>query len=46
MELAAARVKVLSVEQISERLGECFRLLTGASREALAHHRTLHATME
>jgi len=35
IELAAARVKVLSVEQIAERLDDRFRLLTGGSRTAL-----------
>src|SRR5262249_31825629 len=32
IELAAARVKMLSVEQIAERLDDRFRLLTGGSR--------------
>ena len=35
IELAAARVKVLSLEQIAERLDDRFRLLTGGSRTAL-----------
>ena len=35
IELAAARVKGLSVEQIAPRLDERFRLLTGGSRTAL-----------
>jgi DNA-binding CsgD family transcriptional regulator/Tfp pilus assembly protein PilF len=46
IELAAARAKVLSVEQISERLRDSFVLLTGGGRTALAHHRTLRATIE
>jgi non-specific serine/threonine protein kinase len=46
IELAAARVKVLSVEQIAARLGDRFRLLTGGSRTALPHHQTLRAAME
>ena len=46
IELAAARVRVLSVEQIAQRLGDAFRLLTGGSRTALPRHRTLRATME
>jgi len=46
IELAAARAKVLSVEQISERLDDCFRLLTAGSRTAMPRHRTLHATMD
>ncbi len=35
IELAAARVKVLAVEQIAARLDDRFRLLTGGSRTAL-----------
>jgi non-specific serine/threonine protein kinase len=46
IELAAARVRVLSVEQISERLEESFELLSGGGRTALAHRRTLRATMD
>ncbi|MDB4883673.1 MAG: Signal transduction response regulator / Disease resistance protein [Gemmatimonadetes bacterium] len=46
IELAAARVRVLSPEQIARRLDDAFRLLTSGSRTALARHRTLRATME
>jgi non-specific serine/threonine protein kinase len=46
IELAAARVKVLSVEQIANRLDGSFGLLSGGSRTAMPHHRTLHATMD
>jgi predicted ATPase/DNA-binding CsgD family transcriptional regulator len=46
IELAAARVRVLSVEQIAERLDDCFRLLTGGSRMALPRQRTLRATID
>jgi predicted ATPase/DNA-binding CsgD family transcriptional regulator len=46
IELAAARVKVLSVEQISSRLEDSFALLTGGGRTAPIHHVTLRATME
>ena len=46
IELAAARVRVLSPEQIARRLDDAFRLLTTGSRTALARHRTLRATME
>ncbi len=46
IELAAARVNVLSVEQISERLVDCFRLLTGGSRTALPRHQTLRALID
>ena len=45
IELAAARVRALTVEQISERLDDCFRLLTSGSRAALPRHRTLRATI-
>ena len=46
IELAAARTRVLSVEQISERLKESFSLLSGGGRIAMAHHGTLRATMD
>ena len=45
IELAAARVKVLSLEGIAERLSDRFNLLTGGSRAALPRHQTLRATM-
>jgi predicted ATPase/class 3 adenylate cyclase/Tfp pilus assembly protein PilF len=46
IELAAARVKLLSVEQIASRLDDRFRLLTGGNRTALPRHQTLRATMD
>ena len=46
IELAAARVKMLSVEQIAARLDDRFRLLTEGSRTALPQHQTLRATMD
>jgi predicted ATPase/class 3 adenylate cyclase len=46
VELAAVRVKGLSVEQIATRLDDRFRLLTGGSRTALPHHQTLRAAMD
>ena len=46
IELAAARAKVLSIDQIRERLDDRFRLLTGGSRTAMARHQTLQATIE
>jgi predicted ATPase/class 3 adenylate cyclase len=46
IELAAARVAVLSLEQIAERLNDRFRLLTGGSRTALPRHKTLRGAME
>lgn len=45
IELAAARVTMLSVDEIAERLDDRFRLLTGGSR-ALPRHQTLHAAMQ
>ncbi|MGH3090644.1 MAG: ATP-binding protein, partial [Rubrobacteraceae bacterium] len=46
IELAAARTRVLSAEQIDARLDDCFRLLTTGSRTALPRQRTLQATMD
>jgi predicted ATPase len=46
IELAAARVKVLAVEQIVARLDDRFRLLTGGSPIALPRQQTLRAMME
>ena len=46
IELAAARVRVLSPTQIAERLDDAFRLLTSGNRTALPRHRTLRAAME
>ena len=46
IELAAARVNVLGVEQIAARLGNAFRLLTGGSRTALPRQQTLRALMD
>jgi len=46
IELAAARVKVLRVEQIAERLDNRFHLLTGGSRTALPRHQTLRGTID
>lgn len=45
-ELAAARVNVLSVEQIAVRLDDAYHLLTGGRRTALPRHQTLRATMD
>jgi predicted ATPase/class 3 adenylate cyclase len=46
IELAAARVKGLSAEQIASRLDDRFRLLTGGSRTALPRQQTLQATID
>lgn len=46
IELAAARLRVLSLCEIARQLDDRFRLLTGGSRTALARQRTLHNTVE
>ena len=46
IELAAARVRALSVEQISARLDDRFGLLTGGDRSAAPRQRTLRAAIE
>jgi predicted ATPase/DNA-binding CsgD family transcriptional regulator len=46
IELAAARVSALGVEQILARLDDRFRLLSDASQRVPARHRTLAATVE
>ena len=44
--LAAARLRILPVEQIAARLDNAFRLLTGGSRTALPRHQTLQALID
>jgi DNA-binding NtrC family response regulator/predicted ATPase len=46
IELAAARVRVLGVEQILARLNERFRLLTGGSRTTIPRQQTLRAALD
>lgn len=46
IELAAARVKVLSVSQIAERLSDRFRLLSGGTRTAMPRQQTLRALID
>ena len=46
IELAAARTRVLTVEQISEKLQDPLGLLTTGSRTAAARHQTLRATLQ
>lgn len=46
IELAAARVRGLKVEQIAQRLDDRFRLLTGGSRTALPRQQTLRALID
>ena len=45
VELAAARVRVLSVAEIAGRLEDRFALLRGGPRDAPQRHRTLHAVV-
>ena len=46
IELAAARVRDLSIQQIAQRLDERFRLLTTGSRTAPPRQQTLLSTLE
>ncbi|GHH11877.1 ATP-binding protein [Streptomyces lanatus] len=45
-ELAAARVRVMSVAEITRRLEDRFALLRGGPRDAPRRHRTLHAVVD
>ncbi|TDD64135.1 ATP-binding protein, partial [Actinomadura rubrisoli] len=46
IELAAARLRVMTPEQIAVRLDDRFRLLSAGSRTALPRHKTLRAVVE
>ena len=46
LELAAARVRALTVRQIAERLDDRFRLLTGGVRTVMPRHQTLRAAID
>ncbi len=46
IELAAARVKVLSVAQLNKRLDDVFHALSGGNRTALPRQQTLQATID
>lgn len=46
IELAAARVRVLSPTEIARRLDDQFRLLTSSDRGVLPHHQTLRALID
>ena len=46
IELAAARTKVLSVDQIAARLDDRFRLLTAGTRTAMPRHQTLQGVLD
>ena len=46
IELAAARLRTMSLGQLATGLDDRFRLLTGGSRTAVPHHRTLRAVVD
>jgi predicted ATPase/class 3 adenylate cyclase len=46
LELAAARVKILSIPNLAQRLNERFKILTGGSRTALPRQKTLGALID
>ncbi len=46
IELAAARVRMMSAEQIAAGLGDRFHLLTGGTRAVLPRHQTLRASVD
>ncbi len=46
LELATARLRMLSIDQIAERLHDRFRLLTGGRRTALPRQQTLQALID
>jgi len=46
LELAAARTRILTPDQIAARLDDVFHLLVGGSQAVLPRHRTLQASIE
>ncbi len=46
IELAAARVRLMSVQEIADGLADRFHLLTGGVRTALPRQQTLHASID
>ncbi|MEV6286491.1 BTAD domain-containing putative transcriptional regulator [Kribbella sp. NPDC051770] len=46
IELAAARLRTMTLDQLADRLDDIFRLLTGGSRTALPRQRTLRAVID
>jgi predicted ATPase/DNA-binding SARP family transcriptional activator len=46
IELAAARMRVLSLRQLAERLNDVFGVLTGGARSAPPRHQALRATLD
>ena len=46
IELAAARLRTMTIDQLASRLDDRFRLLTSGSRTALPRHKTLRAVVD
>jgi predicted ATPase len=46
IELAAARMRMLAPQQIADRLGDRFHLLTGGSRTSMPRQQTLQASID
>src|SRR5207244_1908220 len=46
IELAAARMRAMSVETVAGRLDDCFRVLTGGDATALPRQQTLRASID
>jgi predicted ATPase/DNA-binding SARP family transcriptional activator len=46
IELAAARMRILSVGQLADRLGDIFGVLVGGTRSAPPRHQALRATLD
>jgi len=46
LELAAARIAGLALDELVDRLGDRFRLLAGSSRAAVSRHRTMRETLD
>ncbi|MFE9656568.1 BTAD domain-containing putative transcriptional regulator [Micromonospora sp. NPDC006431] len=46
IELAAARLRTMTIDQLANRLDDRFRLLTSGSRTALPRHKTLRAVVD
>ena len=46
IELSAARLRILSVGQLAERLDDIFAVLVGGVRTAPRRHQTLRATLD
>ncbi|HEX6519317.1 MAG TPA: BTAD domain-containing putative transcriptional regulator [Streptosporangiaceae bacterium] len=46
IELAAARMRILSIAELAKRLDDIFTVLTGGARSAPARHQALRATLD